>query len=78
MKDFIMSALPFVIAGICVIVIVMNSKKNKENYLLEGMTLGMCFGLMIGNLFDGNIALGLSLGMLVGEAIGASVKRKKK
>lgn len=33
MKDFIMAAFPFVIAGIGVIVIIMNAKKNKKKYL---------------------------------------------
>lgn len=77
MKDFIEAALPFIIMGISIIVVCINFKKNKKNYLTEGMCLGMSFGLMFNNLLDGNQAsLCLGLGMLVGEAIGSCIKRK--
>ena len=77
MKDFIEMALPFIIMGVSVIVVCINFKKNKKNYLTEGMCLGMSFGLMFNNLLDGNQAsLCLGLGMLVGEAIGSCIKRK--
>ena len=77
MKDFIQIALPFIIMGVSVAVVFINVKKNKKNYLTEGMCLGMSFGLMFNNLLDGNQAsLCLGLGMLVGEAIGSCIKRK--
>ena len=77
MKDFIEMALPFIIMGVSVIVVCINFKKNKKNYLTEGMCLGMSFGLMFNNLLDGNQAsLCLGLGMLLGEAIGSCIKRK--
>lgn len=76
MKEFIMACLPFVIMGVAVVIVIVNSKKNKKNYITEGMILGMSFGLMISNYFNGNMGLGLSLGMLIGEAIGSFVKKK--
>ena len=77
MKDFIEMALPFIIMGVSVIVVCINFKKNKKNYLTEGMCLGMSFGLMFSNLFETNqTSLCLGLGMLVGEAIGSCIKRK--
>ncbi len=76
MKEFIIACLPFVVMGVAVVIVIVNSKKNKKNYITEGMILGMSFGLMISNCFDGNMGLGLSLGMLIGEAIGSFVKKK--
>lgn len=77
MKDFIEMALPFIIMGVSVIVVCINVKKNKKNYLTEGMCLGMSFGLMFSNLFETNqTSLCLGLGMLLGEAIGSCIKRK--
>ena len=57
MKDFILVAFPFVIAGISIAIIVVNcNKENKElekgTYISEGMCIGMCIGLLIGSLFD--------------------------
>ena len=79
MKDFTQIALPFIIMGVSILVVFINAKKNKKNYLTEGMCLGMSFGLMFNNLLDGNqTSLCLGLGMLVGEAIGSCIKRKSK
>ena len=53
MKDFILAALPFIIIGISVAIIIVNNKKNKskESYICEGMCFGMSFGLLLGTLF---------------------------
>ena len=75
MKDFIFASLPFIIIGICVVIIVVNNRKNKnkESYISEGMCLGMSFGLLIGASFSSeHLGMFLSLGMLVCEAIGSS------
>lgn len=79
MKDFILAALPFIITGISIIIITVNSKKNKENYIPEGMCIGMSFGLMFSNLFNSNyMGLSLSIGMLLGEVIGSFIKKQSK
>ena len=80
MKEFILAALPFVIIGLCVAVIVKNCKTSKEEktYITEGMCLGMCFGSLIGSFFIKHIGIFLSLGMLIGETIGCSIKKKDK
>lgn len=78
MKDFILAALPFVIMGISVAIIIVNSNKNKEAYISEGMCLGMSFGLLLGTSFGNeHTGLFLSLGMLIGEAIGSFIKKDK-
>lgn len=79
MKDFILAALPFIILGVCVIIICKCNKnnKNKDNtYILEGMVLGMGFGLMLGTMPNYNTGLCLLLGMVIGEAIGCSIEKK--
>lgn len=79
MKEFLLAALPFIICGIAVIVILKNTKKqtSKDNYLVEGMCLGLAFGSMIGAMFPSQLGLCLSLGMLIGEAIGSYFKKDK-
>lgn len=79
MKDFIMAALPFIILGVCIAIICKCNKdnKNKDNtYILEGMVLGMSFGLMLGTMFNYSTGLCLSLGMVIGEAVGCLIEKK--
>lgn len=47
--------------GISIVIITVNSKKNKENYIPEGMCLGMCFGLLFSNLFNSSNYMGLQV-----------------
>ena len=76
MKDFILSALPFIIIGICLAVICANGKKYKQTYLSEGLAIGMCFGVAVASALHINLGLGISIGMLIGEAIGISKEKK--
>ena len=80
MKKFVLAALPFVALGICVIIIVINSKNKKvdDTYLAEGMCLGMSFGLLFGSMFSDHLGIFLSLGMMIGEAIGSFINKKGK
>lgn len=78
MKEFILAALPWVIMGISVAVLVVNRKKTQgtvDTYITEGMCLGMCAGTVLGSMDVFNMGLGISLGMLVGEAIGYCIKK---
>lgn len=85
MKDFVLAALPFLIIGISIAIIIVNSnkakgKKSEENtYIGEGMCLGMSLGILLGQTFaKEHLGIFLSSGMLVGEAIGSSIKKKEK
>ena len=78
MKDFILSALPFIIIGICLAIIFANFKKEKQTYCSEGMSIGMCLGLVLSTTLKFNIGLGLSLGMLIGETVGILIEKKDK
>lgn len=79
MKDFIFAALPFVIIGICFIILCVNqSKKDTENtYLREGMLVGMCMGSFLSIEMHVSMGLTMSMGMLIGETIGILIKRRK-
>lgn len=78
MIDFFLAALPFIIIGISVAVIVVNSNNNKESYICEGMFLGMSIALLLGTSFASeHLGIFLSLGMLVGEAVGSSIRKNK-
>lgn len=77
MRDFFVSALPWVCIGIMVAMFAVNHrelKKSKENgreyanYMVEGMCLGMCVGTALGG-------RGLIYGMLIGLAVGMHIKK---
>ena len=76
MKDFIFTALPFVIIGISLAIIFVNFMEDKKTYCSEGMAIGMCFGVAISSALHINLGLGISIGMLIGEAIGISKEKK--
>ena len=52
------------------------SKKQESNYCLEGMSLGMCFGLLIGTMLENYIDVAISIGMIGGLVIGMLIPRK--
>lgn len=58
-----------------------NNKSKEENYMLVGMSMGMCFGALICFLIK-HISVcmcyGVSLGMLLGMGIGSAIKKDNK
>lgn len=80
MKEFIISALPFVVIGVCVAIIIANATKSKTNkeetYITEGLCLGVSLGVVFSTTFNLNLGLGMSLGMLIGETLGVFIKKK--
>ena len=81
MRDFIMAALPLVVVGIALAVFFTGragkkKKQEKESgYEAEGMSLGMCFGAAVGDIFPEYIGVTLSVGMLIGLLVGMCVKK---
>ena len=73
--DFCRAALPWVLMGLSVAVLLAKngSEKKKEDFGVEGMCLGMCFGVALG----GNTGIGMSLGMLIGLTIGSFINKKQ-
>lgn len=80
MKDFCVSAFPFVVIGLCVAVLCANHDrwKKQNHYMLPGMSIGVCVGLSLSaaGVFDVSLAMGAGLGILVGMTIGLFIKRK--
>ena len=81
MRDFMMAALPLVVAGIALAVFFAGraGKKKKQEmengYEAMGMSLGMCFGAAVGTIFPEYIGVTLSVGMLAGLLVGMCVKK---
>lgn len=86
MKEFIMSALPWIMTCLCIVVLAVSisrrsrrkdgeKKDRTENYGAEVMCLGMCLGVALETSFGSNTGIGLSLGMLIGLVIGSCIKR---
>ena len=74
--SFLKNALPFIIFGISVVVIVVNLNK-KNTYLSEGMLFGIAIGVAVGYGFKLHLELCIALGMIVGEAVGSLFVKKK-
>lgn len=78
MKEFVLAALPWVLAGLAVAIICagMNKKKagqaekDTEHHIALGASLGLLWGVALNNcgLWD-NQALGLAIGPLWGMAL---------
>ncbi len=81
--SFIGTAAPWFAVGLVIVILVVRcainkrtDKKRDENYSLEGMSLGMCFGLLIGTMFENYVGVGISVGMIIGLAIGTCVPKR--
>lgn len=73
----------WVAAGLVVAVLVIRSSAQKkgnknqdDNYSLEGMSLGMCFGLLIGTMFENYMGVAISIGMIIGLIMGTLTPKK--
>ena len=81
MRDFMMAAVPLVVVGIALAVFFTGragkkKKQEKESgYEAEEMSLGMCFGAAVGDIFPEYIGVTLSVGMLIGLLVGMCVKK---
>ena len=53
-----------------------SGKKQENNYGLEGMSLGMCFGLLAGTMLEKYIGAAISIGMIVGLVIGMLIPKE--
>lgn len=50
-------------------------KRQESNYGTEGLSLGMCFGLLIGTMLENSTGIGISLGMFAGLVIGILIPK---
>ena len=83
-REFIRATSPWVAMGLLVAILMIRgtaSTKNAknetaENYGMDGMSLGMCFGLLSSVMFGDYTCVGLSIGMLMEMAVGLSVHKE--
>lgn len=85
MKDFILAAMPWVLMGVSIAIILAGftreeskeNKKKRERRLANGAAFGLLFGVVLNSCgFWDNHALGIGAGPLVGMAI-ATIWRDK-
>ena len=80
-RCFLSAALPRTCLGLLLAIFrVQNSAKKKikekrETYSIEGIALGMCFGVAAGTTL-GNIGIGLTPGMLSGLVVKSVIGKK--
>jgi hypothetical protein len=53
----------------------LDSDSEEGNYMAEGISLGMCLGLTVGQLLFDNLVIGMTLGMCLGLVIGMNIKK---
>ena len=78
MREFAAAALPWIVIGIAVAVLLAYRGKKKGEYetcMTEGMCIGMCIGTAIGSSGILDLGLGISLGMLLGELAVMNIKK---
>ncbi len=81
MRDFLLAALPWVLAGVAAAILCAgNSRKREKDD--ERIAIGMCLGLLLGMALNGcdlweNHAIGLALGPLWGMALANLTGGKK-
>lgn len=69
-------------AGLAVAVLVIcgvtkkSGQKQGDNCTWEGMSLGMCFGLLIDTMLEAYTGAAVSLGMIIGLVIGMLIPKK--
>lgn len=75
--EFCWAAVALAVTGlvICGVTKKKSGKKRENNYCLEGMSLGMCFGLLIGTMLENYIGAAISLGMVVGLVVGLLIPK---
>ncbi len=77
MKEFLLTAFPWVLCGIAVAIICakigQEKTKEEESVLEKHMALGMALGMMFGVTWNENQGLGLAIGALWGMAVATLV-----
>ncbi len=77
MGDLFMAAIAALAFVVLVALLWSNQKREKENYLAEGMCLGIVLGAGLRSLLDMDLGVAISIGMLLGALIGQQVPKKK-
>lgn len=70
MGDLFMAAIAVLAFVVLVALLWSNQKREKENYLTEGMCLGLALGVGLADALHMELGLAMSLGMLLGAALG--------
>ena len=81
--DFIRAAAPWIAVGLAVAILAARGvtkkrkgKKQDADYGMEGLSLGMCLGLLIGTMLESYTGIAISLGMLVGLTVGMCIPKR--
>lgn len=70
MGDLFMAAIAALAFVVLVALLWSNQKREKENYLTEGMCLGLALGAGLAGVLHMELGQAMSLGMLLGAALG--------
>ena len=73
---WVAAGLVIAILVVCVAARKKNGRKQDRDCCLEGMSLGMCFGLLIGTMLEASIGAASSLGMIAGLVIGMLIPKQ--
>ena len=81
MKDFVLAALPWVLAGLAVAILCAKGSRRKSSATEQRIALGMSLGLLLGLALNGcglweSHAIGLALGPLWGMTLAMLLPEK--
>lgn len=77
MEGIFTSAIAVLVMVALVALLWSNRVREKENYLTEGMCLGIVLGAGLRSILDMELGLAISMGMLLGALVGQQIPKKK-
>lgn len=77
MEGIFTSAIAVLVMVALVALLCSNRVREKENYLTEGMCLGIVLGAGLRSILDMELGLAISMGMLLGALVGQQIPKKK-
>ncbi len=77
--DAIFTAAIAVLAIVALVALLWSNRvREKENYMTEGMCLGIILGAGLRSLLNMDVGIAISMGMLLGALIGQQIDKSKK
>ncbi len=77
MEGIFTSAIAVLVMVALVALLWSNQVREKENYLTEGMCLGIALSAGLRSILDMELGLAISMGMLLGALVGQQIPKKK-
>lgn len=78
MDEMFAAAIAVLVMAALVALLWSNRVREKENYMTEGMCLGILLGAGLRSLLNMDLGVAISVGMLLGALVGRQIGKEKK